>query len=259
MYDDANVNQFYGLTASSDCFAGYVDNYVTFPWLEENRAGHKLVSISLFGNAADTLDIESGGATIYMAPGWYRAAKTRKLHTPKPVLYSTAGNGYALIDEMSRSGIPRGDYLYWSAHIGRGEHICGPNVCGEAQADGTQWTWTALGRSLDQSVLNDVFFDGAPDPSPSGGTTILGDSTMFLPSTADGGTVPVALPIGTKFVVFSAVTKMELGVWSHGAKGTEKFNLGDASAYTFAVPKNVREIFVVRETNSSSLLSVAFS
>ena len=52
----------------------------------------------------------------------------------------------------------------WSAHYGLGEHICGPNSCKalSIEADGTQWTSSALGRVLDQSELQSNFFTVSP-------------------------------------------------------------------------------------------------
>lgn len=168
MFDDANVAMFAGLTSKSYCFAGYVDGYVTFPWLLANRAGHNLLSITInAGLNAMCLDMEAGAASIYQAPSWWRRQKDRGI---VPVLYCAAGTSSALIGEMSRAGVSRGSYLHWSAHIGRGEHICGPGTCGYPQADGTQWTWTALGRNLDQSILSSDFsrvFGGAKPPVPT--------------------------------------------------------------------------------------------
>lgn len=254
-FDDANVAQFSGITASEDVFAGYVDNYQTFPWLEANRAGHRLISISLYGHAADALDIETGGATIDMAPAWFRVAATRKLHTSKPVLYVTAGNSYALVNEMTRSGISRDRYLLWTAHIGRGEHICSPHVCGYAQADGTQWTWTALGRNLDQSVLGDQFFGAGQGPAV---TTPLEDDVAYIPTVAKAGdTVPLALPIGTKFVVFSSYDEVELDVWQHSKNGSDKFKLDQKGAYTVKVEPGNRELFIVRRTAPNAIVSAA--
>jgi hypothetical protein len=158
MYDDASVGQFSGLTAAADVFAGYIDGYVTFPWLVANRKGHKLVSISIHGGAANCLDIENGAASIPMIPSWLAAARKRTLETSVPVLYCAAGQSQSVINEALAHGFKRTEFLLWSAHVGHGEHICAPNACGYPQADGTQWTWTALGRSLDQSLLSSDFF-----------------------------------------------------------------------------------------------------
>jgi hypothetical protein len=63
----------------------------------------------------------------------------------------------------------------WSAHYGLGEHICGPNSCGQLSidADGTQWTSTAMGRNLDQSLLRTDFF-GVPKPPPPPADWVFG-------------------------------------------------------------------------------------
>lgn len=164
MYDDANAGLLAGTTA--DAYGGYVDGFVTFPFLLSHYAGKHLLSISIHGNAADCLDIESGAASVSIAPSWYRLAAKRKLHTPKPVLYCSAGQSSTVIGTMSRAGIARGSYLLWSAHYGH-YHICGPATCGFPGANGTQFTDKALGRVLDESVLGPEFFAAAkPAPKP---------------------------------------------------------------------------------------------
>ena len=47
-------------------------------------------------------------------------------------------------------------------------HLCAPGACGygTGQADGTQWTQTALGLNLDRSILLPDFFDMRPAPRP---------------------------------------------------------------------------------------------
>lgn len=163
MYDDANVSIFAGTTA--DAYAGYVDGYVTYPWLTQHYASKHLISISIHGNKADCLDIESGAASVSVAPSWYRLAKARKLHTTLPVIYCSAGTASEVIGYLADHGVKRADYLLWSAHYGKGRHICGPATCGYPAANGTQFTDKALGRSLDESVLAPEFFK-APKKEP---------------------------------------------------------------------------------------------
>lgn len=177
MYDDANVAQFYGMASQGDAYAGYVDGYVTFPWLLTHFPNKHLMSISIHGAAADCLDMENGAAAYSLAPSWYHAAKTRKLHTARPVLYSSAGEVSAVLGYMDRAGIPRDDYFIWSAHTGRGNHICGPAACGYPQADLTQWTFTAWQRSLDESQVPADVFGGVLQKFP---TLVLGSAGTYV-------------------------------------------------------------------------------
>ena len=65
---------------------------------------------------------------------------------------------------LGQAGIARARARLWTAHFGLGEHICGPHTCGalSIDADGTQWTSSARGLVLDQSLLLDNFFAPAP-------------------------------------------------------------------------------------------------
>lgn len=196
-FDDANVAQFAGLSDPGYVFAGYIDNYITWGWLVVNRPHNRLMSITLYGGIADVYDIEPGGGVVSQAPAHYYRwiANRAHMHTAKPVLYTMASTVQAVINEMSAAGISRDKYLIWSAHVGRGAHLCAPNVCGYPQADGTQWTWTALGRSLDQSILTPAFFNGGGDVSS---TLYTEDSEMLVPS--DLKSLPVALPVGSTWL-----------------------------------------------------------
>jgi hypothetical protein len=169
MYDNANSRLLAGTVA--DAYAGYVDGIGagTYVFLTQHYPGKHLLSITVHGNGADVLDIEGGAASVGMAPSWLKLARLGKnhtVHTPKPVLYWASGNSAANIAFLTRAGVPRSSYLLWSAHVGRGRHICGPATCGFPAANGTQWTFTALGRSLDESVLGDEFFATVTPPKP---------------------------------------------------------------------------------------------
>lgn len=111
---------------------------------------------------ARCLDVENGDATPSDIPLWLRTKAQ-----PYPVLYAPAGTMQAVIDAahtVPLDKIPGGQVFYWSAHVGRGKHICSPSVCGYPHVNGTQWTWTALGRNLDQSLLDALIFPVKSDP-----------------------------------------------------------------------------------------------
>lgn len=72
----------------------------------------------------------------------------------------------SVLPVLSQSKISRASVRLWSAHYGLGQHICGPGSCGamSVEADGTQWTSSALGLVLDQSELQSNFFSSPSNP-----------------------------------------------------------------------------------------------
>lgn len=170
MFDTALNNQF---PAGAAAYAAYVDgsvgdqpNYAyivsTFP-----KAEH--LSIALFAsNNADCLDVEPGAAVPSDIPGWYARQVARGIQ--RPVIYASASTmNNEILPVLSQAGIARAKTRLWSAHYGLGEHICGPHSCGQLSidADGTQWTSSAMGLVLDQSLLLGNFFTTATDPIPT--------------------------------------------------------------------------------------------
>jgi hypothetical protein len=161
MYDTILNNQF---PSGAAAYAGYIDgslgdqpNYAyivtAFP-----KAQH--LSIALFAtDNADALDVESGASTPDEVPAWYAAQRKRGIQ--RPCVYSSASEmNDGILPVLSGAGISRSAVRLWTAHYGEGEHICGPGSCGalSENADGTQWTPTAGGLVLDQSLLLENFF-----------------------------------------------------------------------------------------------------
>jgi peptidoglycan hydrolase-like protein with peptidoglycan-binding domain len=165
MYDSIDVSQ---IPANPQAAAGYVDGaWPTFPELQRLFPSAHLLSIAVFASDdAECLDVETGDASIPQIYGWFTRQQARKVW--RPCVYSSADNMDQIIATMTANGFARASYRLWSAHYGAGEHICGPSTCGlvSIDCDGTQWTDTALGRNLDQSVLLDDFFSGSPPPPP---------------------------------------------------------------------------------------------
>lgn len=155
MYDSIDVSQFAGL--AMDAAAGYVDGrWQTFPTLGRHvPPGTKLVSISVFGNPADCIDVESGDVNNSQGAAWAR----RRIDGGhwRPIVYTSASNATAMFNALRAAGVQRNQIRFWSAHY-TNRHICSPSVCGFPQADGTQWTDRAHGRNLDQSELESNFF-----------------------------------------------------------------------------------------------------
>lgn len=161
MFDSAQNNQF---PANAQAVAGYVDGGIgdqpNAKWLVANfpKAYHLSIALSP-AHDADCLDIESGAASPSDAAAWYARQLARGI--TRPCLYASASVMQAdILPIIKAAGFPREKVRLWSAHYGAGQHICGPASCGlmSIQADGTQWSDNALGRNLDQSMLNDNFF-----------------------------------------------------------------------------------------------------
>jgi hypothetical protein len=165
MYDTILNNQF---PSGAAAYAGYVDgslgdqpNYAyivsAFP-----RAQH--LSIALFaGDNADALDVENGAATPDEVPAWYATQRKRGLQ--RPCVYASASTmNDSILAVLSQAGIARAAVRLWTAHYGVGPHVCGPYTCGalSENADGTQWTPSAGGLVLDESLLDGNFFTTDP-------------------------------------------------------------------------------------------------
>lgn len=174
MYDDVNVSL---LPPGTAVAGGYIGG--TWPNAAEIRRKFprgKVIDIAVSASEdGDCLDVENGDATNVQAPGWFKRRECHTL-TPKPWLYTSASNIAALVATMQRAGIARDRYFIWSAHYTYKQHICSPSACGYPKADGTQWTDKALGRSLDQSLVQTYMLPGfrasapakkAPTPPPA--------------------------------------------------------------------------------------------
>lgn len=174
MFDDVNVD----LLPKADAYAAYVDGiYANLGKVRAKFPGAHILSIAVrASDLADALDIEAGDAVNSDAPGWYKRVLASGVS--KPCLYTSASNADALVAEMTKANIPRKAYRLWTAHYGKGEHLCGPTTCGECQAtaDATQFTSTANNESLDESVcLADFFTMVLPPPPVTHPVLTMGD------------------------------------------------------------------------------------
>jgi prepilin-type processing-associated H-X9-DG protein len=167
MYDSAFNNQF---PHDGDAYAGYVDGHVgdqpNYSWIVANFPGKLHMSITVFGNDADCLDIESGAASVSGAARWYLQRKAAGV--ARPVFYASASlMNSDLIPAIKAAGLPRSGYRLWSAHYRHGQHICGPSSCGllSVPADGTQWDDHTGSLNADRSLLDPFFFSGIIPPA----------------------------------------------------------------------------------------------
>lgn len=162
------------------CYAGYVNgHWPNYNPIVSKFPGHHVLSIAVFASAdADCLDVENGDATPQQAAGWFLRQLARGV--ARPCIYASASVIDTIISLMKAAGISRSSIRLWSAHYGSGAHICGPASCRltSLPADGTQWTSSALGRNLDESVLLDNFFGTTPAPTPPPPVTYLTSAEM---------------------------------------------------------------------------------
>jgi len=241
MYDSTDVG---ALPHGADAYAGYVEGlFPTFAALQRRFAasGAHLLSIAVFASGdAECLDIEPGDATSAQAPGWVKRQLARGAH--RPCLYTSVSNMDALVTGITGAGISRAAVRLWSAHYGQGKHICGPGTCGLTRhaCDGTQWTDSALGRNLDESILLSNFFSPS-DPA----IALIVEESMLL-KTGAGALTPVAIPHGATHVRLLAQDTATVGVHFHN-HGTTTLDLSwVAGSQRVTVPKGVFAALVQR-------------
>lgn len=156
MFDDVDVSL---LPKGAQAYAGYVDGkWKTYAELQAKFPKAHLLSIAVFPwDDADCLDVEPGDATIAQAPKWVKKQIARGI---KPCVYTAISDAQKLVTALSKAGIKRSQYRLWTAHYTYQKHFCGP-ACGfsfAGNADATQWTDKANGRSLDESICKPDFF-----------------------------------------------------------------------------------------------------
>jgi hypothetical protein len=168
MYDTIYNDQF---PPGAPAYAAYVDGGIgdqpNYAYIVSKFPKAQHLSVSLFGNSADAIDVESGAATPSQVPAWCTAQRKRGIQ--RPCVYASAStmNG-EILPVLSKAGIALATVRLWTAHYEVGQHICGPNSCRAlgVNADGTQWTPNAVVNGatlvLDQSLLLENFFTTDP-------------------------------------------------------------------------------------------------
>jgi hypothetical protein len=159
MYDAILVDQ---IPSDAQAIAGYLDgSWPTFSSLTAEFPHAILFSITVTGDTsahAMAVDDEPGDASTAAAVAWLKAQAARG--TWRPCVYASVSSMGGVLSAMAAAGLNPANFRLWSAHYGIGSHICGPATCklvGRTM-DGTQWTDSALGRELDESLLADGFF-----------------------------------------------------------------------------------------------------
>ena len=144
-------------------YGAYVNGiFANYDAIKTRFPGADILSITVnsAGNA-DCLDIENGDATPEEAAAW--VTRQISLGVTRPCLYADASTMIQVISAMNAAGVARSTLRLWSAHYTGVAHICGPSSCRALpeSADATQWTNTARGLNLDESLLLPDFF-GTP-------------------------------------------------------------------------------------------------
>ena len=78
-----------------------------------------------------------------------------------PMVYCSAGDAQAVIDEVAALGIGRHQWDLWTAHW-IGLHVCGPYTCGYPLADGTQY---ASNNNYDSDMFYSYVFGPVLNPT----------------------------------------------------------------------------------------------
>jgi Fibronectin type III domain len=163
MWDDVNASL---IPRDATAVAGYVDGaFANTAEMRKLFPHAHLLTISVFASDdAQCLDVEPGDATNPQVYEWFKRQLARGVH--RPVIYTSGSNMSAMQATMKANGFARSSYRMWSAHYTGIPHRCSPSRCGFGldEADATQFTSMALGRSLDESLLAPDFF---PPPAPT--------------------------------------------------------------------------------------------
>jgi hypothetical protein len=165
-YDDTAISL---IPKDATTVAAYVDGrFANFTAAKEAFPHAQLVSISVVAggkSGARFVDCEPGDLTPQQGAQWAKRERNAKR---VPGIYASVDNIPAVVVELAKLGVARRDVVWWSAHYTTVEHICGPATCGALafNADGTQYTDSADGRSLDASAVTDRWLDPTPKPTP---------------------------------------------------------------------------------------------
>lgn len=170
MFDDIDISLD---PPGAYAYAGYVDGkWANFSQLEKTFPKAHLLSITVFGNKAQCADVENGDMTNADVYGWFLQMQADGVW--RPCVYTSASNAYSMQATMKANGFARDEYRLWTAHYTGTAHFCSPNTCGYGmdQADATQFTDHALGKSLDESIIADDFFGPSNSINPVHGLEV---------------------------------------------------------------------------------------
>lgn len=225
-------------------YAAYVDGAIG----DQPNYGHitrafpaaRHLSIAVFpAGDADALDMEAGAASPQDFPAWH--ARQVKRGAGRPVAYASAGlMKSGVLPALTAAGIPLAAVRLWTAHYAD-PHLCGPGTCGllPVDADATQYTPRALGRTLDESLLTSGFF---PTPAPA---SPVEDIMTAIPEVRKGSTNRQAVANWQALLVAQNVAhhRFELGNSGPKRDGIDGVfgDLTDKATWAFQKAKGIHQ------------------
>jgi hypothetical protein len=169
MQDAVNVA---ALRPGFGAYVGYTDgDWPTLSEVEARFPGSPILSLTTGLGSGIGIDVEVGNVGwddgCAAVPGWVRGKLDEGVS--RPVVYIGASDGYFIIDKLAANGISRDQFRLFTAHWTNTAHVCGPSVCGNAQADATQYSGNVggLAYGYDLSLLAPGFFSSVPTPTPT--------------------------------------------------------------------------------------------
>jgi hypothetical protein len=233
------------LTADADAYLGYVDgHWPTYDAVVARFPGKPVLSMAVFpADNAEGCDREPGDLDVGDVSEWVLRQMGRAPHS-RPVVYASAANMAAVLEDLTASHIMRQDVRLLSAHYGAGKHICGPATCAEPgcpACDGTQWTDIAPGAGgslIDESVLLDDFFAEAPMAITDGDLAAIAKAVWtadgIIPNPVDSASK--TNPFWTGERVLATIAGQVLGepaaIAASVLKGLDPASIADAIATT---------------------------
>ena len=153
MFDTVPGPGVQAIPANAVAVAGYIDgHYQSFADLAKRFYPHAhCVSISVWGNDAACLDVETGDATPSQVPGWVRRQQSNG--AKRPIVYANRSTMPAVWSALNGAGIKRNEVRLWVADWTGTPHI-------PPGYDACQWIdHGPHGENYDQSLCLGNFFE----------------------------------------------------------------------------------------------------
>lgn len=170
MYDDVDLDL---IPVDPHAVAAYVNGEFANRDDAEKRFPHaRILAISVTGiEAHECYDVEAGDYSIDDVPSLFKAAKDGDIW--RPCFYADLSNMPAVKDKLNTVVEKRDDVRLWVAYYNETPDL-------PSGYDAHQFTKTALGRSLDESICASDFFRAAErkdaDTSHKATVTLDGDT-----------------------------------------------------------------------------------
>lgn len=183
MYDSVDVGQ---IPNAPHAVAGYVNgNYANIDQIRKRFPRTRILEISVTGTEAhQAYDIEKGDYNPEQAGELFESAKAAGIW--RPCFYADLSNMPAVKASLDPHLKERSEVRLWVAYYNGLADL-------PAGYDAHQFTETALGRNLDESVCADTFFQPAkpaPDKAAAAKVTFDTDSGSWDVSPLPEATVP---------------------------------------------------------------------